>query len=245
MSYKVDIYDNYVKHHITGLYRGVPDIKKIESRFKDWKYYYTKFLPPSFEASILDIGCGEGSFIYFLLGLGYKNASGIDISNQQIELGRSLGIKNIECGDLYEHLSSGKKYDLIIARDILEHFTKQQVYDISKLISNALLPGGKLLLQVPNGQGIFYTEVFYGDFTHEIAFTHSSLEQVLGNVGFVEVKSFPINPAPHGIKAKIRLVLWLAFIGMVRTVKSFETGNRRGIYTRNLICLAEKKNNIA
>lgn len=240
MNYKTDIYDQYVEHHIKGHYGGAPDLKKIESRFRDWKYYYSKFLPSSFDAAILDIGCGEGSFIYFLSSLGYKNAAGIDISLQQIELGKKLGIKNIECGDLYVHLKSGKKYDLIIARDIIEHFTKQQVFDIAKLISNALLPGGKLLLQVPNGQGVFYTEVFYGDFTHELAFTHSSLDQLLRNVGFSQIKCYPINPAPHGIKAKVRLVLWLAFIGLVRTFKSFETGNRKGIYTRNLLCFSEK-----
>ena len=42
--------------------------------------------------SILDVGCGNGSFLYLLKELGYKNTMGIDLSHNMISIANSKGI---------------------------------------------------------------------------------------------------------------------------------------------------------
>ena len=239
MQYKKDIYDNYVDIQSRRLYGKITAIG-LEADFPRLEYHYKKFLPKEKIANILDVGCGEGGFIYWLQTLGYLNLKGVDISLQQVEAARTLGLKNVFCEDLKITLSQGAKYDLIIARDILEHFRKDEVVEILDLSYNSLNPGGCLLLQVPNGMGLFYTEIFYGDFTHENAYTTSSLTQILSKAGFENVCCFPVSPAPLGVKSTIRRMLWSLYISWVKTLKSLETGNRDGIFTRNLICYTQK-----
>ena len=53
---------------------------------------------------VLDLGCGNGGFVYWLQHMGYKNSYGIDISPEQVEFANRLGIKNIIHAELFEFL---------------------------------------------------------------------------------------------------------------------------------------------
>lgn len=239
-DYKESFYDNYVSTHITPN-AGNISLKSIEYKFSSWNKRYSSLLPQKKDAEILDLGCGEGSFMYWLNSKGYNNVSGIDISQEQIGLGTSLGIKNLQCLSLFDFLGeSESKFDFIIARDILEHFTKQEVLSILELINKALKPGGRVMIQVPNGMGIFYTEIFYGDFTHELAFTSTSFGQILRNTGFSSYKCFPVGPVVINFGTFIRKQCWNIIVAIIKLIKKIETGYGDGIFTRNLICLATK-----
>jgi hypothetical protein len=114
------------------------------------------------------------------------------------------------------------------------------VFDILIEISRVLKEGGKFIMQVPNGQGYFYTSIFYGDYTHEMAYTESSIRQVMLNTGFSGVNCYPTGPVPHGLVSTIRYVLWKMFVWRLRFWKMVETGNRAGIFTQNIIAVARK-----
>ena len=217
-------------------------MERIRHSFPVWRYYFKKLLPQSASANILDIGCGNGSFVLFLTESGYINSSGIDISEEQIEYGRSIGISSIKCADLHDFLKEKTAtYDCIIARDVMEHLTRQEIFDTLLMINNALHPGGFFIMQAPNGEGIFYTSIFYGDFTHEIAFTESSLNQICRNTGFKSVNCFPTGPVPHGIISSIRYALWQLIVLKRKINKMIETGNYRVIFTQNLIAKVIKE----
>ena len=142
LSYREKLYNTYVSTHTSYLY-GRLNLDKIKRQFAVWRWYFGSFLPRDKEAKILDIGCGNGGFVYWLQSLGYKNSEGIDISEEQIGMARNLGIPNIECADLVEFLKSKDKvYDIIFARDIIEHFKKEEIINILSLIFNSLKKGG-------------------------------------------------------------------------------------------------------
>ena len=212
MNYKEEIYQTYVSNHTSNLY-GTNSIEKIRGHFSAWQYYYGKLLPLESKAKILDLGCGDGGFVYWLLTKGFSAARGIDISEEQINSGRAMGIEKIQCADLIETLKDVRdEYDLIIARDVVEHFTKKDIYKILRVVHQALIPGGRFLIQVPNGEGIFYTNIYYGDFTHETAFTQRSLNQVFRNTGYDHIKVYPVGPAPVGLVSFLRYLLWGGFL---------------------------------
>ncbi|MCB9307756.1 MAG: class I SAM-dependent methyltransferase [Lewinellaceae bacterium] len=240
MNYRKSIYDGYITYHTNLLY-GENTLVRIQKQFPIWRYYYGKLLPGNREASILDIGCGIGSFIWFLMQTGYNRAEGIDISEEQIAEGIAMGIESIQCADLRTFLENKPgQYDCIIARDVMEHFTKQEVFDILQLVHTSLKPGGCFIMQSPNGEGLFHTSIFYGDFTHEIAFTRSSLNQLCRSVGFNNVRCQPTGPVPKGLKSGMRWILWQLVVLNIRLLKMIETGSGSGIFTQNLIAIATK-----
>ena len=96
------------------------------------------------------------------------------------------------------------------------------------------------MMQVPNGQGLFYSSVFYGDYTHEMAYTPNSVNQVILNTGFKSSRCYPTGPVPKGFVATIRYVLWMYKVATLRFWKMVETGNSKGIFTQNIIAVIEK-----
>lgn len=240
MNYKQEIYDGYVTTHTEHLY-GKNSLKKIINHFPSWNYYYGEFLPNQREAKILDIGCGDGGFVYWLNSIGYEQAIGIDISSEQIEAGRSLGIQNIRQANLNDFISRElDTYDLIVARDVIEHFNKPEIYNIIELILKSLKPGGKFLMQVPNGEGLFFGSIFYSDFTHEVAFTGKSIRQVLLNTGFEAITVKPVGPPKISWVSSIRWLLWQLLTLVFRGLKMIETGRPDGNFTQNIIGVGHK-----
>lgn len=243
MKYREKLYPAYVSAsaHTRKQYGDVL-LKEIEGQFPVWRKYYGRFLPLDKNARILDIGCGNGGFIHFLQSLGYKNAMGIDISKEQVESAKKLGIQNVMHADLTEYLSRKPcYYSAIFARDVIEHFVKDEILEILSLIYSSLENKGTVVVQTPNAEGPFGGRYRYWDFTHEIAFTRTSLNQILGITGFQEITFYPTGPVPKGLKSAVRYVLWNAMQSALRFYMLVESGTGEGIFTLNIISNARKQ----
>lgn len=105
-----------------------------------------------------------------------------------------------------------------------------------------LRPGGRWIIHVPNGESPFFGSIRYGDLTHELAFTRTSLAQLLLASGFAEVRCFEDQPVVHGAKSALRWLLWRGFRGVLRLYIAAETGDARGghIFSQNLLAVARK-----
>ncbi len=240
MKYRDKFYEKYVSTHTHHQYGDI-DIAHITRQFPVWKRYFSKHLPREENAHILDIGCGFGGFVYFLQKLGYKNSHGVDVSGEQIELGVKMGVKNILQEDVFKFLE-GKKYqfDVIFARDFIEHFSKDEVYDLLVRLHESLRYRGTLIIQTPNGESPFSGRLLYGDITHEIIFTRISLHQILALAGFAEASFHPTGPVPKGFKSVVRYLLWKIIESLLKFYSLIETGSSAGIFTQNVIAVAKK-----
>jgi 2-polyprenyl-3-methyl-5-hydroxy-6-metoxy-1,4-benzoquinol methylase len=240
MNYREKLYSGYVSTHTSHLYDEAT-LDGFKRQFPVWKRYFGRALPENKMARILDIGCGNGGFVYFLQSLGYQNSQGIDISKEQIEEAKRLGIQNVEYGDLIRFLKDKKfSYDVIFAKDVIEHFRKEEILDVVSFVFDSLKPEGRFVIQASNAQSLFGSMLRYADFTHEIAFTQDSLYQLLTTAGFKEISFFPTGPVPKGIKSAVRFILWKAIQGILRSYMLVERGNPKGIYTSNIIAIARK-----
>lgn len=56
-------------------------------------------LPDLKSSSILNIGCGDRNFVYYLYQKGCKDAKGIDLSEEVTQTGDNLGIPGLEFAD--------------------------------------------------------------------------------------------------------------------------------------------------
>ena len=240
MSRKEKFYSSYVSTYTSHLY-GEANLEAIRRQFPVWRSYFGRALPEDKEAVLLDAGCGNGGFVYFLLSQGYTKVQGVDISREQIEEAKRLGIQNVLCADLLDFLEDQvKAYDVIFARDVVEHFVKDEFLKLMDAFFSSLKPRGTLVIVTPNAESPFGTRYRYGDFTHEISFTRSSLSQVFRLAGFNDFSFYPVTPVPLGLKSAIRFVLWKLIEGALRFYMVVETGSWAGIYTQNLIAVARK-----
>lgn len=240
IDYKETIYENYHSLHTKHLY-GTVTIDAIKKQFSAWKYYFSEFLPNDKDVKILDAGCGNGGFVFWLIELGYSKSSGVDVSKEMIDIGKALNIKNISRADIFEHLTNNPNtYDLIFCRDVLEHLKKEEVFTIFHLFKNALKENGSFVIQVPNGFNANYGKIFYSDFTHETIFSEAILNQLSTSTGFKNISLKEITPVPKSIISTIRYLLWFLVKLKYKFIQLIETGSSSGFYSQNIIACLKK-----
>ncbi len=146
-------------------------------------------VPEDREARVLDIGCGWGHFVLYLLEQGYANVRGIDVSPSQIDVAKDyLGDRVQLVGSSEEFLAAHPaEFDLVVMLDVFEHIPKTHAVNLLRVIRGSLAEGGTLLLKVPNMDYPLAVGNRYYDFTHELGYTRESLHQVLTDAGFSAV----------------------------------------------------------
>jgi len=238
MSFKDDFYARYVSTH-TGHRKGAATLDRFRAKLPGWDLRFGHFLPEDRNAAIVDIGCGNGNLVFWLQQRGYTAASGIDMSVEQVAVAHGLGVLRVEVADLRVYLVERMAhFDVIFLRDVIEHFTREEVLQILDLVRAALKPGGRVVLQLPNGASPFIGRVRYGDFTHELAYTQSSLAQLFGITGFREACYFPVAPRFHGLRSLPRVILWKSVEAFYRLLLYAELGRGDYVVTQNLVATA-------
>lgn len=241
-NYRSRIYKYYnTTWHESELPRSLADFK---SRAPTMRHIIKRFFPKDKSASILDLGCGHGTLLYFAQRSGYLNIVGVDISNQQVALANHIGISGVFQGDLVETLKAtpSNSLDTVIAFDVIEHFNKCELLTLVDAVYAALRPGGTWVIHAPNANSPFVGTVRYGDFTHEQAFTPNSISQLLKASGFRKVTNCECSPNIHGIFSLIRYFLWKFFRAFLVVFDASEAGWHRGkgVWTRNFYSVAVK-----
>ena len=237
MTFKDRFYRNYTSTHITGR-KGEATLERFQREFATWDKHFGSLLSSDRASRILDVGCGRGGLVYWLQQRGYRNASGIDLSAEQVDTARRLGIPNVQQADVAEYLAGRRDYyDALILRDVLEHFTRDEIVEVLETSRSAIRPGGLLIVQVPNAESPFFGRIRYGDFTHELAFSSSSLTQLFNVLGFEDPRVYPTDPAIAGVRSLVRSLLWAGVKAFYRLLLFAELGRGRWIFTQGLIAV--------
>ncbi len=234
-DFRATMYRGYV-----STFKGEPD---LNARGADiwWDHKYLPLLGDlDRSAPILEIGCGSGALLEYLGRRGFSQALGIDLAVEQVELAVRRGAR-AEQAEALDYLRTRQaELAAIVAVDVFEHLTKDELVKLVALARAALRPGGRLLIQTANGAGLFPRQVIYGDLTHLTIFTPESLGQLLRAAGFQNLAFYETGPIPIRLRGKLDLALWSAIKGVANAVRHIETGKRQTIWTENFICRAFK-----
>jgi SAM-dependent methyltransferase len=177
-----------------------------------------------------------------MAGLGFRRTFGIDISAEQVALAR---VRNpgVEQGDAFEFLSrQTEQFDVVLAFDIVEHFTVAEALRFLDALHRVMPPGGLLVIKTPNGDAPLCGPVFIGDLTHETLFTPHSLRHLLGAADFELISFREHAPRPRDLRSTVRWVLWQCIRQIYRLLHLAEAGSSPSpIYTRVFRTLARRR----
>lgn len=240
-DYRERLYSDYVSSGQSGAIAGAAE---FEIRAPYLRQVVARYFPEDRDSRILDLGCGAGAMLHFARLGGYHALRGIDASPEQVASAKRLGLDCVERGDALAALrtAAAQSVDVIVAFDLLEHLTKDEVVDFIDTAHRALADDGRIILHLPNAESPFVGAVLYGDFTHQLAFTRHSLEQLTHAAGFRRIECHEVRPLPHGIKSSIRWALWPVFRLMLRAANAIETGDSGAgaVLSRNMLVVIEK-----
>lgn len=241
-DYQERIYGQYVHARTQPL--APPTIAGLRPRQAYMENMIKRHFPQNHDVKILDLGCGHGTILYFARQLGYHNMVGIDVSGEQVEAAHQLGINEVQQGDLMETLRSlpDGSQDVVIAFDIIEHFTRSELLPFVDEVFRVLAPTGRWIIHAPNGESPFHGRVYFGDFTHEHAFTRTSINQLLLSSGYTRVECYEDEPIPHGLKSLLRTIVWKGARAAFQLALTAETGDPRSkcILSQNFLTVAYK-----
>ena len=241
-NYKKRLYDSYVSSGQVGKKETLnPELLFAPSRTYIQGVINRYFKNEDKQKKIVDIGCGHGTFIYFLQKYNFVNLYGFDISKEQIDLGHKLGISNIEHKSIEQFLSeSFENIDIFLLMDLLEHLTHEEIFNLLDKLYSKLNKVGKILIHIPNAEGIFGMRIRYGDLTHELAFTPQSIHQLLSTIGFSQIACHEDKPSIHGLKSLVRRILWEVLTLFFRLLLIAETGTLHFVLSQNMTVIASK-----
>lgn len=173
--------------------------------------YYTNtrpemlpFVPEGVRAH-LDIGCGTGSWGWFLRQNGKVQESwGVELAAEPAQLAAGL-LDRALSGDVFEHFPNlpAGYFDLVTFNDVLEHFVDP--WDVLRRVSRLLTPQGHVLVSLPNVRHwddllriVFdadfpYAEQGIFDRTHLRFFTPKSMRRLFEEASFEVVRQEGIN----------------------------------------------------
>ena len=184
---------------------------ELHVQFRQFAACYRGLLPPA--ASVIgDLGCGKGEWLAWMRGEGRAQLCGVDVSASDLAVARGHleGVELIE-GDIVAALRDRPAhFDLLHAKDVIEHLAPEKLLAFLDACRAALKPGGQLWLLTFNAQSPFANATRYGDFTHEIGLTPSSFAQVLSATGFHIARITGIHVCPATFSGRLRRAVWAA-----------------------------------
>jgi 2-polyprenyl-3-methyl-5-hydroxy-6-metoxy-1,4-benzoquinol methylase len=139
MDYKERFFARYVSTH-TGHRDGAATLVQFRQRATYFQQRWSAFFPQQHNVRIVDLGCGNGALLWWLQSSGYRHAEGVDVSAEQVAEAQRLGVRNVTQGDLQLYLNQRPDtYDVIVMRDVLEHFTKAEMLSNIPIVKGSSL----------------------------------------------------------------------------------------------------------
>lgn len=155
-----------------------------------------RYLPkPNPGQRLLDIGCGNGAFLYRARSAGW-DVVGVDVDPNAIELARKKGL-HVFLGRIEELTLEGNQFDVITLSHVIEHV--HSPIETLRACYRLLKRGGYIWIDTPNlnseGHRLFGRNWRGLEPTrHLVLFNHRSLQFALQKAGFSGFEIEPYRP---------------------------------------------------
>lgn len=232
-TYRAYIYGNYADNLHQNLITGNL-CKERKMIYEYFKKNYLPYFPNDKKCKILDLGCGLGNYLYAVKKCGYKNVVGVDSSKSVVEFCKERGMQCVQA-DARKYLEKYEDtYDVILFNDVIEHFTKDELFEVLHLLYKSLTKKGRIFIKTMNlSNPITGMAGRYLDLTHEIGFTEISMRQTLLAASFKRVKVI-------GADIYVNSILFARVLKMLSRVNNFIWYAINCLYGRTTVKIFEK-----
>ncbi|MEK7520326.1 MAG: class I SAM-dependent methyltransferase [Patescibacteria group bacterium] len=104
--------------------------------------------------TVLEVGCAQGEFLTGLRNKGI-DGTGLELNGHAASVGRKKGL-NIAEESVQDHAQKNKEwYDVVCSFQVAEHIAA--IGDFIRASLDALKPGGKFIISVPNNDSFVFT----------------------------------------------------------------------------------------
>jgi 2-polyprenyl-3-methyl-5-hydroxy-6-metoxy-1,4-benzoquinol methylase len=174
-----------------ALYRGYVEWKSWRGAFaasdREARYYAAEFDDIALAGKrVLEIGFGNGSFLAWARAQG-ATVTGTEAIDALVEQARASGF-DAQPADLHALAVAGRQFDVVVAFDVLEHWSRRELIANLRQLHTLLARDGLLLARFPNGHSPFGRLHQHGDLTHVTALSSTSTNQLAQMTGFAVVR---------------------------------------------------------
>lgn len=133
------------------------------------------------QLNVLEIGFGNGTLLKYFCKRGFL-IYGTEVNEFLLNTAKKFGYK---VGTPDSLLSINDDYfDAIVAMDVLEHLTKEEILQSFSLNRRILRRGGLFIFRVPNVDSFSGLPLQFGDITHVTAIGSGLVKQLANSYGF-------------------------------------------------------------
>lgn len=168
MRKRDEFYRSYVTFKSWHDFEGAPD-DTFEVEMKR-----AGVMPP---AKILEIGFGQGHFLNWATLQGFT-VTGVELIEELTARARSRGLRVFHGHVQQISELTREKFDLVVAFDVFEHLTLEELVDLLRFLVRILEPSGKVLARFPNAGSPFGMPYQYGDVTHVTPLSAATISQI-------------------------------------------------------------------
>lgn len=148
-------YRFYYPFHITGDGKFYEELQKHPWYYMDWKWEHEEAIKVCSDAkSVLEIGCAQGEFLEKVKAKGIT-CTGLELNAHAAEKAREKGLDALEEMAQVHAQKNKEKYDVVCSFQVMEHIAP--IGEFIRASVDALKPGGKLIISVPNNDSIVFT----------------------------------------------------------------------------------------
>lgn len=196
-----DIHKCYVEYFTHGDFREALHSGKNQSNLKKEKildvilfgrrrerelYYKMRLLSPKPRGSLLDVGCGEGSYLNFMRSLGW-DVMGCEPDPKAAHIAKKRFDLNVIAGHVEDIDIPSNSFDAITLSHVIEH--TPDPYKVLCRCFDLLSNGGRLVIITPNlkslGHRLFGSSWYCLDPPRHLAlFSMETLRDVVQDCGF-------------------------------------------------------------
>jgi len=178
----------------------------------------------------LEIGYGNGGFFRFLKDNG-STVEGVEVQEPLLQAAKDFGG---QAHSSLDEVSQGP-YDLVVAFDVLEHLTVDQLQELFARAAKLLKSDGVMLFRFPNADSFAGIGAQNGDFTHITAIGRTKLQQLVEPYGFAIERfeaeiSYPRRVVINAIR-RLSRQLFMKLIGVGNTY----------FFATNVVAVVRKK----
>lgn len=167
--------------------------------------YQYRYLPPFPDkgGTLLDIGCGNGSFMARAKMCGWE-VVGLEPDSEAAAVASDTGLTVHEAGVEYYN-GQGKLFDVIMLSHVLEHV--HEPVELLAACHRLLRPGGLLYLETPNINSFGYDRFGMNwrglePPRHLVLFNRKSVSAAMRRVGFSSIKSISLTGVNRNMYVK-------------------------------------------